>query len=203
MIRSFISRVALFVSASFVIAPLASAHVVVTPQTAVTATRTTFTMSVPNEKDMAVTGLKLQVPAGMQEVQPTVHAGWSINIIKDGDQVSAIEWTGGEIPAGQRDDFTLKGQTPEQTGELQWKAYQTYADGTTVAWDQAPSTAEAEGENSGPYSVTKVSEEPPAEPAATTTQTTSGTSRVALALSVVALVLGIMALQRSRKPAAS
>ncbi|HEX8227350.1 MAG TPA: YcnI family protein [Candidatus Saccharimonadales bacterium] len=181
----------------------AFAHVTVTPKEAGAGSRTTFTASVPNEKEVPVTGLKLNIPAGLKSVQPTVHAGWQIETTKDGaGDINTITWSGGTIPAGQRDDFTFRGMLPAAKGDLQWKAYQTYADGTTVAWDQAPTKEETEGGNTGPYSVTKVVDdlaagEKTAATAATTPESPSNT--LPLALSLLALVLSAIALTRRAK----
>lgn len=136
----------------------AYAHVVVKPAEVVTAGFQTFTAGVPNEKPIAVTGLKVIMPEGLNYVSPTQKTGWNISIEKVGEgedaKVKSISWEGGTISSGFRDDFTFSAQVPEKATELQWKAYQTYADGTVVAWDQAE---EKEGdEKSGPYSVTKV-----------------------------------------------
>ena len=175
----------------------ASAHVVVTPQTALPAERVTFSVSVPNEKEMAVTGLRLEMPAGLQSVTPTVHPGWTIDITKDGDTVKEISWSGGEIPSGQRDDFTFRVQLPETSGEIKWKAYQTYADGSVVAWNQDPSddTAASENEDTGPYSVTQIEEE-------TTTNVvdnSSGSDVIPLVASLVAVIASIIAVRKSSR----
>lgn len=140
----------------------ASAHVVVKPAEAVTAGFQTFTIGVPNEKDTSTTSVKLVIPAGLKYVQSTQKAGWQIDVEKDGTgedaTVKSITWSGNEVKAGFRDDFTFSGQVPEKATELQWKAYQTYSDGTVVSWDKASSgdNHESEDENSGPFSVTKV-----------------------------------------------
>lgn len=140
----------------------ASAHVVVKPAEVVTAGFQTFTIGVPNEKDISTTSVKLVIPAGLKYVQPTQKAGWQIDVEKDGTgedaTVKSITWSGNEVKAGFRDEFTFSGQVPEQATELQWKAYQTYSDGTIVSWDKASSgdDHESEDENSGPFSVTKV-----------------------------------------------
>lgn len=139
-----------------------SAHVVVKPAEVVTVGFQTFSIGVPNEKDISTTSVKLVIPEGLKYVQPTQKAGWKIDIEKDGTgeeaTVKSITWSGNEIKPGYRDDFTFSGQVPEQTTELQWKAYQTYSDGTVVSWDKASSgdDHESEDENSGPFSVTNV-----------------------------------------------
>ncbi len=140
----------------------ASAHVVVKPAEVVTAGFQTFTIGVPNEKDISTTSVKLAVPEGLKYVQPTQKAGWQIDVEKDGTgedaTVKSITWSGNEVKAGYRDDFTFSGQVPEQATDLQWKAYQTYSDGTVVAWDKTSTgdDHESEDKNSGPFSVTKV-----------------------------------------------
>ncbi|HEX8182924.1 MAG TPA: DUF1775 domain-containing protein [Candidatus Saccharimonadales bacterium] len=172
------------------------AHIVVTPNEAVVGARTTFSMSVPNEKDVAVTELKLSIPDGIKEVQPTVHPGWTITTTED-----AITWSGGEIPAGQRDDFTFRTQAPAQRTNLVWKAYQTYADGTTVAWDQKPTNTETEGETTGPYSTTNIVNDLTASKT-TSAQTASvheeKTDLLPLGISLVALIASVFALTRRR-----
>jgi uncharacterized protein YcnI len=177
----------------------ALAHVVVTPSEVRTAERVTFSVSVPNEKDVAVTGLRLEIPKGLKSVTPTVKQGWTIEAAKDGDTITRISWQGSEIPAGQRDDFTFRAQAPEQSGELRWNAYQTYADGSIVAWDQASSgdNHNAEKNDSGPFSVTKVSNEITNNEDSRNTDNAGNT--LPLVLSLIAVVASAFAILRSRK----
>lgn len=178
---------------------LAFAHVVVTPNEANVGARTVFTVSVPNEKEVAVKSIKLAIPSGLQDVQPNVLAGWKITTSTDkaGD-VTAITWTG-TIPVDQRADLVFKAQAPASTTELDWKAYQTYADGTVVNWDQKPTADEKDDDssNSGPYSVTRVVND-----LDTNTDTPARTDRndtLALALSIVAVILSVGGLFLRRK----
>lgn len=139
----------------------ASAHVVVKPAEAVTAGFQTFTIGVPNEKGVATTKIKLIIPSGLKYVQPTQKSGWKIDIEKEGKGedaiVKSITWSGNKVNPGFRDDFTFSGQVPQEATELQWKAYQTYADGTLVSWDKvSQGDHDDEDSNSGPLSVTKV-----------------------------------------------
>lgn len=141
---------------------MASAHVVVHPAEAVTADFQTFTAGVPNEKNIPTTKLKLVIPDGLQHVAPTQKVGWDIAIEEDNSNESAavksITWSGGKIDEGLRDDFTFSAKVPADTTELQWKAYQTYSDGTVVAWDKSSNESNDghSDENSGPYSITNV-----------------------------------------------
>ena len=155
VIGVFISVLALAFSAT------ASAHVTVKPAEVVTAGFQTFTVSVPNEKDIPTTSIKLVMPTGLEHVSPTQKAGWQIDIEKEGEGESAvvksITWSGSTVGAGFRDDFTFSAKVPDNAAELQWKAYQAYSDGTGVSWDKADEGEHGElAANSGPFSVTKV-----------------------------------------------
>lgn len=184
---------------------LAYAHVVVKPAEVGIASWQTFSVGVPNEQDQPTTGVRLVIPTGLEHVSPNVKPGWQIQM-KHGEQavegddhsegeapVTEILWTGGSIPVGQRDEFVFSAKVPDSETTLQWKAYQTYQDGTIVAWDQDPQ-AQSEGESdfskAGPYSQTKIindlAEETPAAPTAT-----GGSNNI---LSVAAIVMAGAAL---------
>lgn len=138
------------------------AHVTVKPGEVETATYQVFTVSVPNEKAIPTVSVKLLVPDALATITPTKKAGWEVALEREGDgddvRVTSVTWSGGEITDGLRDEFSFSARTPDSPTELQWKAYQTYSDGTVVAWDQ-----EAEGggheSDSGPFSVTSVVED--------------------------------------------
>lgn len=138
----------------------AFAHVVVKPAEVKVGAFQTFNVSVPVEKEIPTVALKVVIPSGLKYITPTVKQGWTINVVKEGEGESAvvkeINWQYGSIPAGQRDDFTFSAQVPEVASELKWKAYQTYADGTVVAWEAEPTDSEEKSDSSGPYSTTAV-----------------------------------------------
>jgi uncharacterized protein YcnI len=153
-----------FISSSVVLSLLlcaspAFAHVVVRPNQVGTAAFQTFTVGVPNEKEVPTVGLRLVIPEGLKYVSPNVKPGWTIDVKKSGEGeeavVTEITWTSGKVPAGQRDDFVFSAQAPAEETSLQWKAYQTYESGEVVAWDQKPSSNH-DDENVKPYSETKV-----------------------------------------------
>lgn len=137
---------------------IASAHVIVTPgQVGVAATQT-FSVSVPSEKDgLTATSVRLVIPGGLQQVNPTVQAGWKIYLKTDSSSnVTEITWSGTAIPAGQRADLTFRAQAPATAQELDWKAYQTYSDGSVVSWDQTPVPGHETDDSMTPYSKTVV-----------------------------------------------
>ncbi len=138
------------------------AHVTIKPGEVATATYQVFTVNVPNEKEVATTAIRLVIPDNVTSVTPTNKQGWQVTTeTKQAGEtkvVTAITWKDGEISDGLRDEFTFSAKTPERDGEIKWKAYQTYDDGTVVAWDQEESDDNhGHGGDHGPLSITNVS----------------------------------------------
>jgi uncharacterized protein YcnI len=167
---------------------IASAHVVVTPAQVGIGEESLFSISVPNERTVDVTSVSLTIPSGVTDVTPTVVPGWAITTEKSGDTVTAVTWKG-EIPAGQRIDLEFQAQAPSKKATIDWKAYQTYADGTTVHWDQKPAGSDDADGDSGPYSVTKVIDDLDT-PASSQAAKTDNKTIWALGLSIAALLIG-------------
>jgi uncharacterized protein YcnI len=176
---------------------VAFAHVTVTPSEALTGSYETFTTSVPNEKHIPVTEVRLIIPETIESVTPTVKPGWQIQTKKSNDKVTEITWTGGTIDAERRDEFTFSAHLPSVAGDITWKAYQTYQDGSVVSWDQ-PQTDhghDSESEDRGPSSKTAVKDE-------ADTPVSSRDTSVTIApyiVSIIALVLSVFALYRTIK----
>ncbi len=185
-----------------VFAGTASAHVVVKPGDVATGTFQTFSVGVPNEKGGSVVTVKLLIPEGVTSVTPTVKPGWTIQTEKTGEGEAAvtksITWTGGTISTGLRDDFTFSAKTPDQATELQWKAYETYDNGLTVAWDKsaADQPKKADGKpdfsTAGPFSVTKVAAKAATDAAATDKHDEASSDTVARSLAGAALAVGLL-----------
>jgi uncharacterized protein YcnI len=197
--RIFATYLAIFAGTFLSLGGVAAAHVAVKPGQVGVAAFQTYNVSVPVEKDIPTTALKLLVPAGVKEVAPTVKPGWQINVVRNtGGEATEINWTGGEIPAGFRDDFSFSAQAPDKAVDLKWKAYQTYADGSVVAWDQPPGISN-ESADKGPYSITKVVNDltAPADGHHSASQPAKQGAGGAYILSVVALALAAAALARS------
>ena len=112
--------------------------------------------------------------------------------------VTEIIWSGGYIPAGQRDDFVFSAKVPTVATTLRWKAYQTYADGSIVSWDQDAHTTASSTEFSklGPFSTTEVIDD-----ILISTETGRGSYSISTALSIIALALSVIALTRTRNSA--
>jgi uncharacterized protein YcnI len=188
IMKKFAATITTTLAMTLILPSAAFAHVVVTPDRVGIGQRTLFSVSVPNERQSDVTAVKLIVPRGVDDVMPTVASGWSIDTTTDGDAVTAVTWSG-KIPVGQRADFTFKAQAPGKSGNLDWKAYQTYADGTVVHWDQKPDGQDKEGGSAGPYSVTAVVDDLDSSAGTGNEADTNKDSRLALTFSLAALAL--------------
>lgn len=174
------------------------AHVTVKPAEVPSATFQTFMVNVPNEKDIPTTSVKIMIPSGVMYVTPTQKSGWNITIDGNDDAVTAITWSGGTINKDLRDEFTFSAQTPEKQTNLQWKAYQTYSDGTVVSWDkeQGGGRHDSSNPNEGPFSVTRVTTDSENTTTAndSSTNTTEKSASRALYVAIIALGLSIVSL---------
>ena len=108
------------------------AHVVVTPRESAAGAEQTYTVRVPTEGTVATTAVELEIPAGMHVKQVTSGDGFTFETKKDGDRISAITWKR-EIKPKEFALFTFTAHNPEP-GALQWKAHQTFADGSMRHW---------------------------------------------------------------------
>jgi uncharacterized protein YcnI len=192
----------------------AFAHIIVTPHQVGIAVIQDFTVNVPNEKDNPVTAVRLLIPKGVSLVVPDATQGWTITTKATGrgDQanVSEIDWSGGSIPVGQREEFIFQAQAPATPTSIAWKAYQTYSDGTVVSWDVDPAKVAnlsdaqqdqlADKENKGEYSTTQVINDLASGNQATdATNATLQTAQFAEGIAVIALIVSAGALYLSAK----
>ena len=178
---------------------VAMAHVAVQPSEVGVGKTQVYSISVPTEKEVPTVAVRIVLPSGLQEVMPTVKAGWQVETKTTGEgdkkEVTEISWTGGSIPAEQRDEFSFSAQVPAEATTLQWKAYQTYQDGSVVSWDQTPTGSDdAEGDK-GPYSTTKIVN----DLAATTTNDDKSNQVGPYVVAGLALVVAIGAIVVKRK----
>lgn len=179
------------------------AHVVVKPAQVGVGERVNFAVSVPNEEDTPTVKLRLLIPNGLQSVRPNAKPGWNIELKKtaSGD-ITEIIWSGGTIPVDLRDEFIFSAQAPATATTLVWKAYQTYGDGDTVAWDNDPKMVEkqstmksADGDDHNaprPYSETNVMNDLTSSGEKNTISPNSAPPMVKESKDNTALVLGIV-----------
>ena len=117
---------------TFAVSGTSWAHVVVTPEEVTAEDYETLTVTVPTEKDVPTTEVKVEVPDGftVSGVQPV--PGWDYEFQEDGGVTTSVTWSGGEIGPREFQQFLLSAQAPEEPGEYPWRAFQTSEDGSTV-----------------------------------------------------------------------
>ena len=143
------------------LAGTALAHVTITPGSAPQGSTAELTFKVPNEEPKAATvELQLQVPTASPIAQFLVKPvpGWTITVqtvtlakpvvTDDGSfttAVSEVTWKGGTILPGQYQDFSVSADPlPSGTGQLVFKAVQTYSNGDVVRWIDLPQAGQPE-----------------------------------------------------------
>ena len=151
-------RRALLLSAAVVLAaaPAASAHVQVRPALVAPGDPVLFEVIVPNERDAHTTEVTLQVPKDLIPFSFAEPEGWTRENKEGADgSLETITWKG-ELAEDGFARFSFLASTPEQEGEISWKAIQTYDDGSVSRWIGAP-------DSENPAAVTKVSADAPRE----------------------------------------
>jgi uncharacterized protein YcnI len=110
------------------------AHLVVSPEEVAAGDYTTLTVSVPTEKEVPTTKIRMEMPKGflLSGVQPV--PGWKYAFEEDRGVITAVTWSGGEIGPREFQQFLVQARAPEEPGEYPWRAIQTYADGSVVGW---------------------------------------------------------------------
>lgn len=124
------------------LASAASAHAVMYPKQATANSYEKFVLRVPTEKDIPTVGVRVEVPEGftVSRVQPL--PGWSYVFERDASgTVTAVSWSGSEIGPDEFQEFVIQGKTAAEPGSYAWRAWQTYGDGSVVAWT-GPSDAD-------------------------------------------------------------
>src|ERR671921_1361923 len=139
---SFVMSGVLGIGAMLVMSAPALAHVVVSPEVVTAGDYETLTVSVPTEKEIPTTNIRVVVPEGflLSGVQPV--PGWEHTFEEEGGVVTAVTFSGGEIRPPEFQQFLLDAQAPEEAGEYPWKAIQTYEDGSVVEWTGPPDSEE-------------------------------------------------------------
>ena len=131
---SFVVSGVLGVGAMVAVSAPAWAHVVVSTEKVTVGDYETLTVSVPKEKEIPTTEIRVEVPEGflLSGVQPV--PGWEHTFEEDGGVLTAVTLSGGEIRPREFQQFLVQAQAPEEPGQYPWKAFQTYKDGSVVEW---------------------------------------------------------------------
>jgi periplasmic copper chaperone A len=205
----------------------ASAHVTVNPNTATPGGYAKVTFRVPTESDtLSTTKVEVNLPADAPVASVSVKPvpGWTAVAEKSKlatpiqahgtsitEAVSKITWTAdgsSAIKPGQFQEFDVSlGPLPE-SGQMIFKALQTYSDGSIVRWIDEPTTDGTEAEHPAPVLKLAAADAatagaPAAAPASADDADGPDAFGIAgLIAGLIALVLALLAFQRAApKPA--
>ncbi|HEX9350770.1 MAG TPA: YcnI family protein [Gaiellaceae bacterium] len=128
------------VAVGLVVAPAAATHVTVNPDRVLGGSLNRFEILVPNEKEVPTVKVTVQLPNGLEKVTFQPKAGWKRSV-RSAQGRTVVTWSGGQIGAEEFEEFALSAQVPKTPGkELAFPTLQTYANGETVRWIEAPSS---------------------------------------------------------------
>lgn len=176
--------------------PSVLAHSKVTPAQTGIGKDEIFTATIENEKDIATSNVRLVLPKGIENVEAYAKPGWTVSYSRNGNLINEITWSNGVLPGRLKDTFTFDAQVPANPTKLEWKIYQTYEDGSIVAWaDSNPKTVDKEGADTGPASYTSVADDLTNTPS----YSQNGSLTLSVILSVVAILFSFYALLTRRK----
>lgn len=95
----------------------------------------TYRVNVPTEKEIRTTQIRLVVPAGLSITRFEVTPGFTRTVTRNADGlVTEVVWKGRVAPM-EYARFFFQARNPAAAGDLTWKIYQTYSDGSVAAWD--------------------------------------------------------------------
>jgi uncharacterized protein YcnI len=150
-------RVALLVSVMalcVLAAPPAMAHVQVIPTEAAPGDAVMFQVLVPGETEARTVEVAVQIPQGVLPFSFEDTPGWERQMeMADDGSIETVRWTG-RLAVDGFVRFAFLAATPEQEGDIAWRAVQTYDNGEEAAWVGEP-------ESDNPAAVTAISESAP------------------------------------------
>jgi uncharacterized protein YcnI len=83
------------------------------------------------------TALSISIPPGVSGVEPQAKPGWSAELARDGNRVSAVNVSGGKIAADTPDEFAVAMVLPKTLGPFAFPATQTCEKGLEN-WSELP-----------------------------------------------------------------
>lgn len=230
MKRSLMGRAGIVSAAAaailFTLAGPASAHVTVNPNTAAPGAYTKVSFRVPTESDTLSTtkvevNLPTETPIASVSLKPL--PGWTAATVEsklatpiksdDGEiteAVTKITWTAdaaSAIKPGQFQEFDVSLGPLPASGQVVFKALQTYSDGSIVRWIDAPTTDGSEPEHPAPVlklAAAAAGASPAVSAVATEAANSDGAGSsgsgwgiAGLVVALAALVLGLLAYRRA------
>src|SRR5262245_51470713 len=109
------------------------ADVVVSSRESAPGAEQVYTLSAMVEVSTAAVSIELERPADLHVTNVPSGEGFTVDVKKDKDRIVAITWKKDMQPKAPLPKFTFTAHNP-QSGTLQWKAHQTFADGSVRHW---------------------------------------------------------------------
>lgn len=202
----------------------AAAHISVSPETAPAGGYAMLDFSVPHGCDAAATNqIAVRMPAQVISATPEEVAGWTLKVKEGklpepveqhGEQVTEgvreVTWTGGPLPDGHLQRFGLSVAFAGESGEMApFKIIQGCVNGEETGWIQEVTTDGPDPELPAPTVTLTAAEhsDDGAEPAAVVSNasessSSNGLAIAALIVGALGLILGGVALGRTRRSGA-
>jgi uncharacterized protein YcnI len=107
------------------VAGAASAHVVAEPGAGPAGSYQVLRFSVGHGCGaVATTALRIDIPPGVTTARPQAKPGWTLDMARSGDLVTAITWRG-ELPYDQLEEFLIQVKLPATPGRIAFPTIQT------------------------------------------------------------------------------
>ena len=126
------SSLAISVCSALALAAPAAAHLTAVPPFIAANDSATVSLSGPNERDVAMTGLGVTVPSEFRIVHAHPADGWESSV-----RGSTAIWTEGSLAPGAEAAFSLQVEGPTAPGPATIVAEQRYLGGEVVRWPVA------------------------------------------------------------------
>jgi len=186
-------------------ASVAYAHVVVSPEEVPAGSYEKLTVSVPTERDVPTTEVRVEVPEGFEVLGVQPEPGWDYDFEEEGGTITAITWSGGQIAPREFQEFRFQTRTPEEGGQFAWNAFQTYENGEVVEWtgpegsEEEASLVRVAGSAEEAGGGAAKQEKSSSEASSNMGQFVPVAAYSGLGLGALALILALVALLRGRK----
>jgi len=229
----------LVIGVALVWAAPAWAHVTITPTSAPKGSDAVLAFTVPDESDTAsTTEIAIFFPTDHPIAEALVEpiAGWTATVktmkvakpiqTDDGpvtQGVQSVTWTGNKIGPGDFQQFKVSVGLPDDASSLEFKALQTYSDGTIVRWiedtpaggpepdhpapvltltsgDESTVTTTAGSGSSTPTTAATIATVPTDVATKSDVNSAKTLSAVGIGVGLVALVLALGAFMLGRRP---
>ena len=113
------------------------AHVTVAPRESRPGISERYTVRVPTEGKVATVAAEMDVPAGVIIETLQAPMGWTHEITRKDDRISAVVWKTNVKP-GEYIEVGFVARNPRQGTQIVWILRQRFEDGTMTDWTVGP-----------------------------------------------------------------